>query len=161
MTSWTPWAVTAISRLWRFSGTDPQTSCALYNHLEPESRLYAMRPLSEQDTVPLYASPMVVYQHQKQFNDTLAGDMIFFASPPDRDAVPLYSMPFAGPATCSAAANMETNIQPDSVHDGNSARAQMSDGYMITRSLGLLPPDIPQLWCFSGKPPSLVSECVC
>jgi hypothetical protein len=161
--------VTAISRLWRFSGTDPQTSCALYNHLEPESRLYAMRPLSEQDTVPLHASPMVVYQHQKQFNDTPATstqaessrDIIYFASPPGRDAVPLYSMPFAGPAPCSAAANMETNIQPDSVHDGNSARAQMSDGYMITRSLGLLPPDIPQLWCFFGKPPSLVSECVC
>jgi hypothetical protein len=49
-----------------------QTSCVLYNQLEPGSRFYAMRPLSEQDTVPLYASPTVVNRHQKQLNDTPA-----------------------------------------------------------------------------------------
>jgi hypothetical protein len=40
--------------------------------MEPGSRFYAMRPLSEQDTVQLSASPVVVYEHQKQFNDTPA-----------------------------------------------------------------------------------------
>jgi len=53
-------AVTAILRLWRFSGTVPRTSCVLHHHSEPGPRSYAMRPLSEQDLVPLYASPTVV-----------------------------------------------------------------------------------------------------
>jgi hypothetical protein len=56
---------------------------------------------------------------------------------------------------------METNIQLDLIRDGKRASAQKSDGYMITRSLGPLPPANFDICAFPVELPILVSECVC
>jgi hypothetical protein len=144
--------VTAISRLWRFSGTDPQTSCVLYNQLEPGSRFYAMRPLSEQDTVPLYARPTVVNQHQRQLNATPATST--HAESSRYIIFPLHHLTamqcfctrchFAGHATRKVPQQTWRRTsaigQQDLFHGGKRASAQTSDGYMITSCPGRFPP---------------------